>query len=65
MNKTKAVQIKKYGGEAGYRAEMQRRRAMRKDYTTSGFAHYKTTGQTDKIEAARLKGLKTRRKKAL
>lgn len=63
MNKAKETQLEKYGGEDGYRAEMQRRRSMRRDYTTGGFAHYKRTGQDDKIQAARLKGLETRRKK--
>lgn len=63
MDKSKATQIEKYGGEEGYRAEMKRRRAMRKDYSTGGFAYYKRTGQIDKILDASQKSAKVRREK--
>ena len=63
MDKSKATQIEKYGGEEGYRQEMKRRRALRKDYSTGGFAFYKLTGQTDKILEASQKSANVRRKK--
>lgn len=63
MDKSKQTQIEKYGGEEGYKAEMRRRRKLRKDYSTGGFAHYKLTGQTDKIIEASKKSAEKRRKK--
>jgi hypothetical protein len=63
MDKSKATQIEKYGGEEGYKAEMKRRRSLRKDYSTGGFAYYKRTGQMDKILDASQKSAKVRRGK--
>jgi hypothetical protein len=51
---SRTAQVLKYGGEAGYKAEMKRRRSMVKKPT--GFA----TMDKEAIRAAQLKGAKTR-----
>lgn len=52
--RAKETQIAKYGGLAGYRAEMRRRRSLVKK--KGGFA----TMSKEKIRAAQLKGAKTK-----
>jgi hypothetical protein len=54
LKKTKATQIKKYGGLEGYKAEMRRRRSLMKSKT--GFAIM----SKDKIKQAQLKSAQTR-----
>lgn len=58
LKKTKATQIKKYGGLEGYKAEMRRRRSLMKSKT--GFALM----STEKIRQAQRKSAKTRKKNA-
>lgn len=63
MHKGHKTQVAKYGGPEGYAAEMARRRSMRKDYSTSGFAAMKASGQMDKIVAASKRSAEVRRAK--
>lgn len=63
IQKSKQTQIEKYGGPEGYSQEMKRRRALRKDYSTGGFAHYKARGLDNLILEAALKSAKVRRGK--
>lgn len=64
MNAGNQKQIEKYGGEEGYRAEMRRRRALRKDYSTSGFAGMKKKGRLDEVVDAAKKSAQKRRGEA-
>lgn len=63
MGKVRDTLLEQFGGEEGLSLEMKRRRALRKDYSTSGFAHYKRTNQPEKILEAAQKSAEARRKK--
>lgn len=58
LKKTKATQIEKYGGLAGYKEEMRRRRSLVKAKT--GFAMM----SADKIKQAQKKSAQTRKQNA-